>query len=124
MDVLAARAAEASIRSSAIVYQTYVHKWTYSWAALLEDRAGVAKRTDPQAFIGRVTLRIAELRRERGLTQTELGELLGTNLRNVQRIEAGQNLTLHTLARIAQALGTEPEELVWSSRETKTRRRT
>jgi DNA-binding Xre family transcriptional regulator len=44
-------------------------------------------------------------------------------LRNLQRIEAGQNLTLHTLARIAEALGTEPEELVWSSRKRTSRRR-
>ena len=84
---------------------------------------GVGKRTDPQAFVVRVTEQIAEVRRAQGLTQSELAELLGTNLRNLQRIEAGQNLTLHTLARIAQALGTEPEEIVWSSREDKSRPR-
>jgi transcriptional regulator with XRE-family HTH domain len=83
----------------------------------------VAKRPDPQAFVVRVTQRIAEVRREQGFTQTELADLLGTNLRNLQRIEAGQNLTLHTLARIAEALGTEPEELVWSSRKRTARRR-
>jgi transcriptional regulator with XRE-family HTH domain len=81
----------------------------------------VGKRTDPQDFVVRVTQRIAEVRRAQGMTQTELAELLGTNLRNVQRIEAGQNLTLYTLARIAEALDLSPEELVWSARERKTR---
>jgi transcriptional regulator with XRE-family HTH domain len=57
------------------------------------------------------------------MTQSELAAELGTSLRNLQRIEAGQNLTLHTIARIAAALGTEPEELVWGARERKPRRR-
>lgn len=83
----------------------------------------VGKGTDPQGFILRVTRRIAEVRSTQGMTQAELAELIGTNLRNLQRIEAGQNLTLHTLARIAEALGMEPEELVWTSRERKRRPR-
>ena len=66
----------------------------------------------PDAFVRRVTKRIAELRRDRGMTQEGLAEALCTATRNVQRIEAGQNLTLHTLARVAALLGVRPEELV------------
>jgi len=60
----------------------------------------------------RVTRRIAEIRRARAMTQDQVAEALRTATRNVQRIEAGQNLTLHTLARLAAVLGVRPEELV------------
>ncbi len=49
------------------------------------------------------------------ITQEAMADLLGTlgtATRNVQRIEAGQNVTLHTLARIAAVLGMSPEALV------------
>jgi transcriptional regulator with XRE-family HTH domain len=38
--------------------------------------------------------------------------VLGTATRNVQRLEAGQNLTLHTLARLAAALDVTAADLV------------
>jgi transcriptional regulator with XRE-family HTH domain len=66
----------------------------------------------PEDFARRVTKRIAEIRRERNITQDRIAEALGTATRNYQRLEAGQNLTLETLARVAVALGVEPEELV------------
>jgi transcriptional regulator with XRE-family HTH domain len=66
----------------------------------------------PEDFVRRVTQRIAEVRRERGVTQDELAEALGTATRNLQRLEAGQNVTLHTLARVATALGVDPEVFV------------
>jgi transcriptional regulator with XRE-family HTH domain len=66
----------------------------------------------PEDFVRRVTQRIAEVRRERGVTQDELAEALGTATRNLQRLEAGQNVTLHTLARVAAALGVDPEVFV------------
>jgi transcriptional regulator with XRE-family HTH domain len=66
----------------------------------------------PEDFVIRVTRRIAEVRRARGMTQDQLAEAMGTATRNVQRLEAGQNLTLHTLSRIASALGVSPSELL------------
>jgi transcriptional regulator with XRE-family HTH domain len=66
----------------------------------------------PEEFVVRVTRRIATLRRELGVTQDELAERLGTATRNIQRMEAGQNLTLHTLARVAAVLEVAPELLV------------
>jgi transcriptional regulator with XRE-family HTH domain len=55
--------------------------------------------------------RIAELRSSLGLTQEHLADRLGTALKNLQRIEAGQNLTLRSVDRIARALGLEAIEL-------------
>jgi transcriptional regulator with XRE-family HTH domain len=55
-----------------------------------------------------VGARVAELRREKGLTQEELAQRVGTNLKHLQRIEAGRaNLTLRSLATLASALGVE-----------------
>jgi len=59
---------------------------------------------DPDELVERVTRRIAEVRRSKGLTQEQLAERLETAMKNLQRIEAGQNLTLRTLARVASAL--------------------
>jgi transcriptional regulator with XRE-family HTH domain len=66
----------------------------------------------PEEFVVRVSRRIAEIRRSRGVTQDQLAEVLGTATRNVQRLEAGQNLTLHTLARLAAALDVTVADLV------------
>jgi transcriptional regulator with XRE-family HTH domain len=66
----------------------------------------------PEEFIVRVTRRIAEVRRARGITQDRFAEIMGIGTRRVQLIEAGQNLTLHTLSRVASALGVLPAELV------------
>ena len=76
----------------------------------------MARRTDPDAFVRRVARRIAEVRRQRGLTQEQLAERVGTSVRALQRTEAGaQNLTLRSVARLALALGVKPEELIVAS---------
>jgi transcriptional regulator with XRE-family HTH domain len=67
---------------------------------------------DPDAFVMRVSRKIAESRRAAGLTQAEAAERFGTALNNWQRFEHGRNITLHTLARIANVLGVRCEELV------------
>ncbi len=55
-----------------------------------------------------VGARVAELRREKGLTQEALAQRVGTNLKHLQRIEAGlANLTLRSLATLASALGVQ-----------------
>jgi transcriptional regulator with XRE-family HTH domain len=67
---------------------------------------------DPNAFVREVTRRIGQVRRTLGMTQEEAAGRLGTTVKNWQRIEAGQNLTLHTVARIALVLGVGPDELL------------
>ena len=53
----------------------------------------------------RIGARIAELRREKGMTQKDLAEATGLIQPNIARIENGRYSTsLDTLARIADAL--------------------
>jgi transcriptional regulator with XRE-family HTH domain len=56
-------------------------------------------------------MRIAELRKSRGLTQEQLGVLLGTSFQWVSQVEAGRNMTIHSLVRIANALEVPLAEL-------------
>lgn len=48
--------------------------------------------------------RIIEIRRERDLTQEQLAEKLHIDARELRRLEAGGNTTVHTLANLARAL--------------------
>jgi transcriptional regulator with XRE-family HTH domain len=59
---------------------------------------------DPERVCKNVGRRIAELRKERGLTQEQFSVLLGTSFQWVSQLEAGRNVTLHSLAHIANAL--------------------
>jgi transcriptional regulator with XRE-family HTH domain len=56
--------------------------------------------------------RIAEIRRLRGLTQEGLADKVGMGTKNLQRVEAGQNLTLRTIGLLAEKLGISPHELL------------
>lgn len=56
---------------------------------------------------------VAELRREKGLTQAQLAEMVGVSKRGVIRIEGGDtSLTVDVLWRYADALGLEASELL------------
>lgn len=59
---------------------------------------------DPERVCKNVGRRIAELRKARGLTQEQLSVLLRTSFQWVSQLEAGRNVTLYSLARIANAL--------------------
>ena len=64
------------------------------------------RRLDPDRATKDVGRRIAELRRERGLTQERFAERLGIAANALQRIELGmQNLTIRSLVRLANGLG-------------------
>lgn len=70
-------------------------------------------REAPPELIQVVARRIKALRQARGLTQDAVAEALGIAVKNVQRLEAGrQNLTLKTLAHVADVLDVEPWELL------------
>ena len=66
---------------------------------------GRVPRQDPERLVLDVGRRIAELRQRAGLTQEEFARALGSTLQYAQRLEAGRNLTLHSIAKIANALG-------------------
>lgn len=59
---------------------------------------------------------ITDARKSAGLTQRQLSELSGVNIRQIQRVESGAsqagNLTAKNLIAIADALGVDPRELI------------
>lgn len=63
-------------------------------------------------LIHRVAERVLYYRTQRGMTQEELAVALRTHQPRVANVEAGQNLSLRTLARLAMALDCKPEHLV------------
>lgn len=67
------------------------------------ERAPVP-REDPDRLVRDVGRRIAELRQAAGLTQEAFAEALGTSVQYASRVERGENLSLHTLAKIANVL--------------------
>lgn len=69
---------------------------------------------DPDRVCTNVGRRIAELRKERGLTQEEFSVQLGTSFQWISQLEGGRNITLHSLARIANALRVPLEQLLES----------
>ncbi|MCD7780884.1 MAG: helix-turn-helix domain-containing protein [Candidatus Gastranaerophilales bacterium] len=65
--------------------------------------------TDIKKLLGK---RIKECRKEKGLTQEKLAEMIGLGVRNVSKIECGDNfVTAETLSKIILALKIEPAEL-------------
>ena len=70
-----------------------------------------------------VGLRIAELRQARGLTQEQFSVRLRNTVQWVSQIEAGANLTVYTLARIANALDVSLTELVVPATQVAVRKR-
>lgn len=71
--------------------------------------------------------KLAQLRRKRGISQSELAKLVGVSQPVIARIESGgvRNLTVGTIARTAAALGGRVEILITPNRRTsrKTRRK-
>jgi transcriptional regulator with XRE-family HTH domain len=67
---------------------------------------------NPNDAVRRVGKRIAEIRREKGITQDAMAEGLKCASKNYQRIEYGQNVTIKTLTKIANLLGVTVTELV------------
>lgn len=68
-----------------------------------------------------VGTRIAELRAKRGISQTELGELLGTTKQTIYKYETGvvTNIPLDKLERIADVLEVSPSYLMgWENKKT------
>ena len=59
-------------------------------------------------YLQKIGKMITKMRKEKGLTQSELAKDLGTSQSAINRIESGnQNLTLETLARISEVLDQE-----------------
>jgi transcriptional regulator with XRE-family HTH domain len=60
-----------------------------------------------------VGLALRRLRRNAGLSQTDLGESLGVSFQQIQKYERGSNrISASTLVKIARFLGVSPSELL------------
>lgn len=66
--------------------------------------------------------RVIELRREKGLTQQELAERMEIDPRDLRRVEAGDNVTVHMLVRLARALDVHIRDLFQPPRSRQRRR--
>jgi hypothetical protein len=75
------------------------------------DEIFEAVATNFEKYCERFGQRVKARRLELNLTQEDMMER-GFSLRHYQRIEAGRSVTLVTLWKLAQALKTEPAELV------------
>lgn len=65
------------------------------------------RRHDPDSLVTNVGRRVGEIRADRALTQAQLAEKMGCSTRYIAQIEAGQNLTIETLAQLATLLDVE-----------------
>lgn len=59
---------------------------------------------DPERVTKDIGRRIAELRRERGLTQEQLAVKIRTSFQWLAQVEAGRNVTVYTLVKVANGL--------------------
>lgn len=71
---------------------------------MTEARERTVVRYDPDKLARNVGRRVAELRRERGMTQVQIADALHVAYQWISQIECGQNVSVHTLARLANAL--------------------
>lgn len=70
------------------------------------------RRLDPRKFSKVLGLKIRKLRTEKGWTLEDTEEHGWPNWTHFQRIEAGKNMTVHTLVNVANLLGVSPAELL------------
>ena len=69
--------------------------------------------TDIANLYATIGLRVLTARRARGLNQAALGERIGLGRSTVSNLESGrQQLAVHQLVAIAQALDVDPEDLL------------
>jgi DNA-binding Xre family transcriptional regulator len=68
--------------------------------------AAFRKAYNEEVMLLKIAYKIAQLRKQRHLTQGELARMIGTTQQNISRLEDSENtkVSLHTLARLAVAL--------------------
>lgn len=62
-----------------------------------------AMEAELQSYL--IGVAIKQARKEKKLTQSQLGEMMGVQRAQVSRIESGQNLTVSTIVRAFKAMG-------------------
>ena len=67
-------------------------------------------------YLKRLAINIKKIRKERGMTQTDLAYSCGFEKQNMQRIESGKTSpTLKTLLKISEALEVDIKDLMVSN---------
>ncbi|WP_374098987.1 helix-turn-helix domain-containing protein [Pseudomonas aeruginosa] len=80
--------------------------------------------TEEREFFIALGERITRLRKEHGITQTQLAELLGVSQQTIQAYETGRRrIQVSTLPELARLLSTSLEELFGQEQETTPRKR-
>lgn len=74
-------------------------------------KKGTARRDKMEAELQSYLIgeAIKQTRKEKNLTQSQLGELMGVQRAQVSRIESGQNITVNTIVRAFRAMGVPAE---------------
>ena len=84
-------------------------------ASTLEDRLEREYSEDKQEEIEQeataraAIARLSKLRKEQGLTQIEMADLMGTSQSHLSRIENSEDVYVSTLKRYAEAIGAKLE---------------
>lgn len=86
----------------------------YTFDEVLDEDLGKIGSADRDAFEAEVEAEIKayhigeairQARKEKNLTQTQLGELMGVQRAQVSKIESGKNLNFSTVAKAFKAMG-------------------
>lgn len=86
--------------------------------------AAMSISTEEREFFIALGERIARLRKEHGITQTQLAERLGVSQQTIQAYESGKRrIQVATLPELARVLVTSLEELFGQPQETTQRKR-
>jgi len=72
----------------------------------------VATKDDVLRFQKEVGLRIKSIRLEKGWTLEQMEDRGYPSWRHLQKVEAGKNITIATLFRVAKALKVSPKDLI------------
>ena len=75
--------------------------------------AAVALSKEEKAFFAQLGARIAQLRKEQGITQVQLADVLGTSQQTITAYEVGRRrVQVSSLPLIAKTLGVAIEDLI------------
>lgn len=77
---------------------------------------------DPDKIAEQIGRRIAELRQGKDWSQVQLAAKLRTTFQWVSQLEAGQNLTIHSLVKVANAFKVSLDDLLVTPEPTNKRR--
>ena len=84
---------------------------TKQWQAVRRQRPLDEEKIASYRWLMVADMRLAELRRKRGISQTQIAEALAVTQPNISRIEQEDDVYLSTLARYVAALGGHLEVL-------------